>query len=256
MKRRLLTIMIVLALSLTSIFAATLSDEDAEKIFWIREEEKLARDVYIGLYEIWGIRTFDNISRSEQVHMDAIRDEIIIPNGLEDPVKSEKPGVFTNPEIKKLYDELMLKGSSSVQNAIEVGLLIEDMDIFDLKRTIEMVEDETIKVVLQHLQEGSENHMRAFNKQAERYGVEYEPEYISRQEMNGILSGQVGSGQNSEGNQEANHAHENCDDCDGTCNENEHDKENNHAFGNDNDNGNNGEGNDSNSDGNGNTGGK
>ena len=38
----------------------------------MREEEKLARDVYLTLYDIWGTPAFNNIASSEQTHMDAV----------------------------------------------------------------------------------------------------------------------------------------------------------------------------------------
>jgi hypothetical protein len=183
--------------------------------------------------------------------MDSIRDELILPNGIEDPVKTEEAGIFTNPEIQALYDELVLKGSSSIQNAVSVGLLIEDMDIFDLEAVISTVEDETVKEVLGHLKGGSENHMRAFYKQAEKYGVEYEPEYITQQEMNAILAVPSGGGQNSEGNQE--HEHNSDEECDGDCDSDGQDNEHTYSNGSENDNGNNG-GNDNDNGNNGNSG--
>ena len=36
------------------------------------EEERLARDVYDYLFAKWGLRQFENISTSEQSHMDAV----------------------------------------------------------------------------------------------------------------------------------------------------------------------------------------
>ncbi|HKM07282.1 MAG TPA: DUF2202 domain-containing protein, partial [Sphaerochaeta sp.] len=36
----------------------------AEGILYMREEEKLARDVYLAMYDAWGIRAFANIARA------------------------------------------------------------------------------------------------------------------------------------------------------------------------------------------------
>ncbi|MDP2030099.1 MAG: DUF2202 domain-containing protein [Thiobacillus sp.] len=41
-------------------------------LLFMREEEKLARDVYLTLYETWGLAVFSNIASSEQSHMDAL----------------------------------------------------------------------------------------------------------------------------------------------------------------------------------------
>jgi hypothetical protein len=194
MKKLLLTFVMITMISLSAVFAATLTEEDIQKITWVREEEKLARDVYLTLYDIWGIKTFSNIAKSEQTHMDAIRDELIIPNGIEDPVKTEEVGVFTNPDIQALYDQLIETGSASVQDAVTIGLMIEDMDIFDLEEVIATVDDETVKEVMGHLQDGSENHMRAFYNQADKYDVVYEAAYITQEEMDEILTGSNGNG--------------------------------------------------------------
>jgi len=83
-----------------------LSSKEVEAILWMREEEKLARDVYITLYEIWKLPIFINISKSEQTHTDAVK-ALIEKYGLSDPVKSNKVGEFSNKEIKKLYDQLV-----------------------------------------------------------------------------------------------------------------------------------------------------
>ena len=37
----------------------------------MREEEKLAHDVYVTLYEAWDLRVFNNIAGAEQKHTDA-----------------------------------------------------------------------------------------------------------------------------------------------------------------------------------------
>ncbi|NCB02187.1 MAG: DUF2202 domain-containing protein, partial [Spirochaetia bacterium] len=62
-----------------------------EGILLMREEEKLARDVYLTLYEKWNLRTFSNIARAEQKHMDAVA-YLLSTKGIEDPVKEAKIG--------------------------------------------------------------------------------------------------------------------------------------------------------------------
>ena len=49
-----------------------LSQEEMDGLLFLREEEKLARDTYLMLYDLFGLRNFNNISKSEQAHMDAI----------------------------------------------------------------------------------------------------------------------------------------------------------------------------------------
>ena len=44
------------------------TNHSEDGLSYMREEEKLARDVYLALYEKWGIRTFLNIAKAEQQH--------------------------------------------------------------------------------------------------------------------------------------------------------------------------------------------
>src|SRR6056297_3141502 len=128
MKRTFLLITIMMMVSLSAIFAGALTAEDAEEVLWVREEEKLARDVYLTLYEQWGLTTFRNIAESEQKHMDAVKEELIIPYGLEDPVTKDTVGVFTDPELQAIYNQLIEKGSASIEDAVEIGMMIEEMN--------------------------------------------------------------------------------------------------------------------------------
>ena len=203
MKRNFVLITIIMMVSLSALFAGALSTEDAEEVLWVREEEKLARDVYLTLYEQWGLTTFRNIAESEQTHMDAVKEQLIIPYGLEDPVTTDTVGVFTDPELQAIYDQLIEKGSASIEDAVEIGMLIEDMDIFDLQEAMEKTDNADIIRVFTSLENGSENHMRAFYRQVEKYGIDYTPQYITEEEMNTILSGSIGNNGNG-GNQNGN----------------------------------------------------
>ncbi|NOY10987.1 MAG: DUF2202 domain-containing protein [Archaeoglobi archaeon] len=163
-----------------------LSVEERSGILYMREEEKLARDVYQALYDKWGLRIFENIARSEQTHMDAVK-ALIDKYGLEDPAK-DGYGEFTNPEFQKLYDELVKTGEKSEVDALKVGALIEEIDIVDLKERLSQTDNEDVKLVYENLMKGSRNHLRAFVSNLEKYGEEYEPHYLSKEEFEQIIS--------------------------------------------------------------------
>jgi hypothetical protein len=153
----------------------------------MREEEKLARDVYLTLFEETNHRIFRNIARSEQRHMNAVR-VLIQKYGLADPASDDTVGVFTNPNLQALYYDLTAQGSQSLQEALKVGALIEDLDIFDLKRFIKKSDNQDILILLQNLQKGSRNHIRAFIRQMTRYQLEYQARYLAQEELDEILS--------------------------------------------------------------------
>jgi len=108
--------------------------------------------------------------------------------GLEDPVGKDIPGVFKNEELQKAYDELVEEGSKSIQDAILVGAYIEDLDIYDLERLIEETDNDDIKIVYQNLLKGSRNHLRAFDRQLQRYNVTYEAQFITQEEYDRIAA--------------------------------------------------------------------
>jgi len=163
-----------------------LSAEEKKELLYMREEEKLARDVYLTLYRKWKLPIFRNIARSEQFHMN-ILGVLIKKYGLKDPVKNEI-GKFTNPHLQELYNQLVAKGEKSLINALEVGATIEDLDIKDLEKAIAETDNEDLKVAYANLMKGSRNHLRAFTRLLKRFGYNYTPKYISKEEFERIVS--------------------------------------------------------------------
>ena len=164
-----------------------LNEAEYEGLLLMREEEKLARDVYLALYDIWGIRIFSNIAGSEETHMNAVL-PLLETYGIVDPIQDDTPGVFTDPMLASLYEQLVSQGSKSLTDAFTVGATIEDLDIKDLQELMAETDREDIDFVYGNLLRGSENHMRSFVGQLARSGESYEAQYISRAELNGILN--------------------------------------------------------------------
>jgi hypothetical protein len=165
----------------------TVSENEKEGLLFIREEEKLARDVYTALYEKWGLPIFTNISQSEQSHTEAVR-TVLVKYSIADPVSDETVGKFTNPDFAKLYTELVTEGQKSELDALKVGAFIEDLDIKDLQERIAQTDNDDIKLVYQNLMKGSRNHLRAFVSQIDSRGEVYKPRYISQEEFDEIIS--------------------------------------------------------------------
>ena len=164
--------------------AQNVTAEDESSILFMREEEKLARDVYEQLYETWGVRVFSNIARAEQQHMNAVLG-LIDDYDLTDPVQG--PGDFANEELQELYDDLVERGSTSLEEALRVGALVEEVDIVDLIESLDKTDDAQIAFVYERLLEGSYNHLRAFVGQLDRLGVTYEPAVLEEGEYAQIV---------------------------------------------------------------------
>ena len=163
-----------------------LSDAEKKGLLLMREEEKMARDLYKALYEKWGIRAFSNISKSEQQHMDSIK-VLLDRYGLADPVGSNKPGEFSDPALQKAYDDLLEKGLLSRADAVAVGAMVEELDIKDLREETRKADNKDILMVYENLEKGSRNHLRAFGKQLSKEGVRYTASYLSQDEAEKIM---------------------------------------------------------------------
>lgn len=163
----------------------SLDTVEAANLTFMREEEKLARDVYRLMYQVWKIPAFRNIAGSEQRHMDALLRKIT-GYQLTDPVQPSA-GVFTNTDLQTLYDTLTAKGNESSVDALLVGAAIEDKDIRDIAAAIAETDELALKMTYSNLLEGSKNHLRAFVRLLSREGVSYEPQFISQAEFDAII---------------------------------------------------------------------
>lgn len=143
-------------------FLPVLSNQEAADLQFLREEEKLARDVYLELYKIWGNQVFLNISGSEQRHMDSVKG-LLDRYGIADPIDNDTLGVFVNSHLQHLYDGLTDFGYESEKNALYVGVDIENLDIYDIGLFLKDATQTDVKRVLTNLQAGSYNHLDAFN---------------------------------------------------------------------------------------------
>lgn len=164
-----------------------LTEEEKQGLVYMREEEKLARDLYSKLYEKWSMQIFSNISSSEQTHTNAVKDLLGL-YAVADPVKVDEKGVFSNQDLQKVYNDLLAKGSVSVEEALVVGATVEDLDIADLQRYLSKTNNSNIKLVYENLMKGSRNHLRSFNSQLVSVGVKYQPSYITLGEFTDIIN--------------------------------------------------------------------
>lgn len=145
--------------------ASPLSAMEAADLQYVREEEKLARDVYAVLDVQYGdqVSTFANIARSESRHTLAIRD-LLVRYGVEDPAAIDIPGVFHNEELQHLYNDLVTWGSASLTDALLVGVAIEELDIADLTACLDRTTHRDVANVYGNLIDGSISHLAAFEK--------------------------------------------------------------------------------------------
>jgi hypothetical protein len=165
----------------------TLTTEEKNDLLFMREEEKLARDVYLTLHDIWGTPVFANIATSEQQHMDAIL-RLLNTYKLPDPTVGKLVGEFVNEELQALYNALIARGKQSALEALLVGGVIEETDIEDLNAAMATSRLSNIDKVYQNLLNGSYNHLRAFARNIQSLtGQPYVAQVVSQEIVDSIL---------------------------------------------------------------------
>lgn len=168
----------------------SLSQADTQSLLFMYEEEKLARDVYNSLYTLWNQVIFQNIARSEQLHMDAVA-TLLVRYGI--AVPQTTAGKFNDPALQSLYNALMTTGRKSLAEALKVGATIEEVDITDLQTHLAKTTSPDIQQVYNNLMNGSFNHLRNFVNVLERLtGETYQPQYLTATAYQEIVSGSNG----------------------------------------------------------------
>ncbi len=155
-------------------------------LLFLREEEKLARDVYTTLYVAWQLAPHQNIARSEQTHTDLVL-ERLVALAIPDPVVDDTVGVFVNPQLAGLYVDLVATGQRSELASLEVGATIEDLDLRDLDVMAARTTDAGVLATYAALACGSRNHLRTFASQLASRGFTYAPQYLTPSAYDAIV---------------------------------------------------------------------
>ncbi|MFC3878866.1 DUF2202 domain-containing protein [Algoriphagus namhaensis] len=165
-----------------------LTESEVQTLLFMREEEKLAHDVYAYSFEKYDVPIFQNIANSESKHVLSVL-KVMESFQLADPLNgSTIQGEFTNLTLSNLYSELISRVDASLNESILVGLLIEDLDINDLEIAISETDQQNIASMYENLKCGSMNHLRSFHEQAIAAGITYAPEFISDSEFESIIN--------------------------------------------------------------------
>lgn len=154
-----------------SLTTSSLSDVEVEGLLFMREEEELARDLYLDIYAAKDNRltTFKNISdNAETQHAEAIR-LLLVKYGIDDP-STGVHNTYTDVELQDLYNLLLnIAVGSDDLAALQVGALVEETDIQDINTHKSHVSAEHTDIIstYDNLLCGSRNHLRAFVSQIE-----------------------------------------------------------------------------------------
>ena len=187
-----LSALLLSAMVVVSPAAAATSPLSADEIAglkFMREEEKLAHDVYATFYQQYGLSIFNTIASSEATHMAAIK-TLLDRYGIADPAAGKAVGVFADASLQALYNQLVAQGRQSLSAALKVGGAIEEIDILDLKERLATTTHSDIQQVYTSLLNASYNHLRAFARTlTTQTGVTYQPQYLDAATYQNIIAG-------------------------------------------------------------------
>ncbi len=173
-----------------------LPQEVKDTLAYMGNEERLAHDVYLNLYnfhkDVNGIdipQLYNIATNSETKHISIVQslvqaynitvsdlsnvdENVINENGMS-PTNMPS-GVYDVPRIQELYDMLYAKGVNSQQDALEVGCMVEVTDIDDLNKYIQEAQAlgvSDIQTSFETLREGSYSHYWAFDAGLKSMGI-------------------------------------------------------------------------------------
>jgi len=165
---------------------SVISLQEEEGLLFMLEEEKLARDTYNYLYNVWGSNVFNNIKSSEQTHMNTVSN-LLDQNNISYTILPE--GQFEDESLQLLFNQFVEDGQVSVLSAYNIGALIEDLDISDLEEFINETNNEDIVIAYNLLECGSRNHLRSFVTNITDNDGQYLPQFLSLENFNDIING-------------------------------------------------------------------
>ena len=178
-----------LSAALTALPLEPLSTAEQDTLIYMREEEKLAHDVYAQFNTLYSgyTRVFGNISTSEATHTESIR-QLLVRYSLTDPAATTAPGVFQNLTLQGLYTQLVATGSVSYVEGLKVGAAIEELDMVDINTALLQVDNQDIRLVYDNLLKGSRNHLRSYVNTLANRGVTYVPRYMAPADYTAIVT--------------------------------------------------------------------
>jgi hypothetical protein len=178
---------------------------------FMREEEKLARDVYIklgGMYPDHPV--FGKIDDSEQRHTDAVK-AMIEKYGLEDPNTNDNVGVYTGEDYGWYFTEkfklLVERASISELEALYVGAFIEELDMMDINQCPQVIvetengingitecgkiytDNTDVSNLYASLLDGSDSHLEGYVKNIEVYigAGNYQAQVLPQEQVDELL---------------------------------------------------------------------
>ncbi len=172
-------------LDLSNYTKVTLTEDQKYSLAYMWHEEKLAKEIYLELNKINPAQQLENIAtKSEVVHIRLVQDlvewyDINITNLANyevnysvEALNAMPVGKFEVPEIQDLYNMLFDLGRESTRSSLEVGCMVEVVDINDLDHFLSTsTGNQALIDTFNILRDGSFNHYWAFDEGLKNMGI-------------------------------------------------------------------------------------
>ncbi len=190
---------------------SSLDTNEQTHLEFMREEEKLARDVYLTLGTLYpNSPVFGKIDDSEQRHTDIVKAKLL-QYGVADPNTNDNIGVYTGQDygwyFEEKYKALVELAAVSELDAMYVGAFIEELDMLDISQCPKVIvetdnaiddtplcglvytDKKDLQEVYYSLLDGSESHLRSYVRNIEAIigKGNYEAQVLSQTEVDIIL---------------------------------------------------------------------
>lgn len=173
------------SISLSSYAKVDLSNDQTYALAYMWHEEKLAYDIYMELNKVHPAKQFENIATKSEIKHIALVQNLVqwydinvtnladyTVNYSQQELEAMPTGAFAVPEIQSLYDLLYTKGITSKQEALEVGCMVEVVDVNDLDTFIvESAGNDALIDTFNILRDGSYRHYWIFDDGLKTLGI-------------------------------------------------------------------------------------
>lgn len=164
----------------------SLTPSEIEGLMYLREEEKMAHDLYRAYFLDNNLHIFKKIALAERKHMKATR-RLINFYGLTDPA-IQAAGQFSDTTIQAMYDALLADGLVSPEDALNSAAYVEESDILDLMNELSATSNTNLIFVYSKLLNGSKRHLKGLVHILDNYGIVYQPQLLDSTLYNDIIN--------------------------------------------------------------------
>lgn len=162
-----------------------LTTDEIEFIYAVREDEKLAHNLYIYFVTQYPTaRQLANIGNAEINHITTI-ERVFTYYEIDFPTLGQ-PGVFTDENRQAIYTRLTAQGST-LHEAYQVMAALEEENIVIYSKVASELTNPNLQLIINNLAQSSENHFKVLVNQITAWGSIYTPTLLEASQYEEIL---------------------------------------------------------------------